>query len=344
MMFRVYRREAYDILKQVEVENGRDERRGAGYQASAPLENAVNVALALGRPLLVSGEPGCGKTELGFSVARKLGIARVYFFSVKSDGEARRLFYSYDTVGRFHAAQIGQARPVEGQADASSVDPRHFIEYQALGRAILDAYDLSDVAHLLGTRYSHPGQPQRSVVIVDEVDKAPRDFPNDLLNEIDQFWFRVPELCWGTGGAIPETPRKRIGREVQPFVVITSNSERQLPDAFLRRCIFHHITFPDPDTLRVIVDNRLAAMGITPPPGDVVNALDLVVRARQERLEKLPGTAELLDFLQAVSLHGAEAQQLPWTVRFAACLQALAKTEYDERALLGLLPTDVVGA
>jgi MoxR-like ATPase len=337
-MFRVYRRDADDVIAHVEVDNGLDELRGANYRASAALENAINVAAALGRPLLVSGEPGCGKTELGFSVARKLGIPAVRFFSVKSDAEAGRLFYSYDTVGRFHAAQIKQAGVAQAEAELSqSIDPRNFVEYQALGRAILDAHEMGDVSHLFGALYSYPSQPRRSVVVIDEIDKAPRDFPNDVLNEIDQFWFRVPELAWGSQRAVPETPRKRIRREFRPFVVITSNSERQLPDAFLRRCIFHHITFPDQDTLRAIVDNRLAAMGITPPPEDVGHVIDLVVRARRERLEKPPGTAELLDFVQAVCAHASEAPQQAWASRFAACIPALAKTEYDGRALSAMV-------
>ncbi len=297
-MFRVYRCDAPDVLKQVELENGIDERRGADYRASPALENAINVAAALGRPLLVSGESGCGKTELGFSVARKLGISRVHFFAVKSDSEAGRLFYAYDAIGRFHAAQIGHFTTDKLVSESSpAADPRPFIEYQALGRAILDAHQESDVAHLFAGLYKHPGRPQRSVVVIDEIDKAPRDFPNDLLNEIDQSWFRVPELGSSSGGRTPETPRKPIEPEVRPLVVITSNSERQLPDAFLRRCVFHHIKFPDGETLKIIVGNHLAAMGLKPPAPDVEQAVDLVVRARQQRLEKLPGTAELIDFL-----------------------------------------------
>src|SRR5262249_26053705 len=147
-----------------ELESGLDARRGANYRASEALENAVNVAIALGRPLLVSGEPGCGKTELGFAIARRLGVSRLHFYVVKSDSEARSLFYDYDTIGRFHAAQIGRVANPTAQSDA--VAARHFIEYRALGWAILDAYPSVEVEHLFTGQYRHPGQPQRSVVVI----------------------------------------------------------------------------------------------------------------------------------------------------------------------------------
>lgn len=336
-MFRHYRRNEGDVIRAVELDNAREEIRGADYQASAELENAVNVAITLGRPLLVSGEPGCGKTELGFSIARKLGIPRLHLFLVKSDSEARSLFYTYDAIGRFHAAQIGRAERGEREPVGAAQAP-DFIEYQALGRAILDAHQPSDVKRLAAGRYSHPAQPQRSVVIIDEIDKAPRDFPNDLLHEIDQMRFRVPEL--GSSGGEPETLSKdKIPEELRPIVVITSNSERQLPDAFLRRCIFHHIAFPDSATLKSIVDRMLDAMKIPPPPArDIDAAIVIMERARRERLEKLPGTAELLDFVRAVGRHAQDAPGQPTSARFAACLHALAKTEHDARILLDMLP------
>jgi MoxR-like ATPase len=192
------------------------------------------------------------------------------------------------------------------------------------------------VTHLAAGRYSHPAQPQRSVVIIDEIDKAPRDFPNDLLHEIDQLRFRVPEL--GSRGG--ETPTKdAIPEELRPIVVITSNSEQQLPDAFLRRCVFHHITFPDTTTLKSIVDRMLVAMKIPAlSAGEVDAAVGIMVRARHERLEKLPGTAELLDFVKAVAHHAEDAPGQPVSARFAACVYALAKTKHDARILLGMVP------
>jgi MoxR-like ATPase len=339
MPFRVFKREPDDDeLKEIVLDSGAEPDRGRNYRASEALENAVNVAIALGRPILVSGEPGCGKTELGFAIARKIRIPRLHFFSVKSDSEARALFYEYDTIGRFHAAQIGQpGAPADAKRDAA--DARHFIQYQALGRAILDAHELKDIMHLLAGQYRHPGGPQRSVVVIDEIDKAPRDFPNDLLNEIEQFWFRVPELGQA-GGPAPETPRIRIAPEVRPIVVITSNTERQLPDAFLRRCVYHHIAFPDDDTLKAIVEARMMRISQELATDDVGRSLRLMGKARQAAFEKAPGTAELIDFVQVLGKRAGDMPNEPWKARFHACTHALAKTAHDRDILKQLLDSE----
>src|SRR5262245_21827164 len=175
-------------------ENGREvPDKGRRYIFTDELSAAIDVAIGLGRPLLVSGDPGCGKTELGYAIARRLQIPRVHFFSTKSNSEARDLFYTYDAIGRFREAQV------RVDANVSPAEAADYIEFQALGRAILDAHRREDVAHLLRGRraYAHPGKPQRSVVIVDEIDKASRDFPNDLLREIEDLSFRVPEMARG---------------------------------------------------------------------------------------------------------------------------------------------------
>ena len=240
--FQKFDRTASDLIRTLEVDGGFDAQRGLDFSVSNALEHAINTALALGRPLLVSGETGCGKTELGFAIARKLGIMRVRFFVVKSDSEAQRLFYEYDAIRRFHAAQSAPTNLEDEKKGGDATDPRKFIRYHALGQAIIDASPPDLVRPLLPQRYELPQEPVRSVVIIDEIDKAPRDFPNDLLNEIDQLWFRVPELAdWVT---VPETPRAKIPASLRPMIVITSNLERQLPDAFLRRCVFHHIKYP----------------------------------------------------------------------------------------------------
>jgi MoxR-like ATPase len=348
MDFTAFHREAPDVLTAIELENGPDRIRGVDYRASPALENAVNVAIALGRPLLVSGEPGCGKTELAFAIARKLGILRLHFYAVKSDSEAKSLFYEYDTIGRFHAAQIGRAPGDNGHPGPRNFNTRDFIEYRALGRAILDAHKAEDIAHLAAGRYTHPGAPQRSVVLIDEIDKAPRDFPNDLLNEVDQFWFRVPELGFETGEHAPETP-KGVFSEARPIVVITSNSERHLPDAFLRRCVYHHIAFPDTDTLRRIVDARVTTLARTlgvkdaqspDAENDVSRAFWLIGEARSAALEKPPGTAELIDFVQVVRRRGRERSDEPWKERFGACIHALAKTEHDFQVIADILASE----
>src|SRR5215471_12991577 len=155
------------------------------------LSHAVNVALILGMPLLVTGEPGTGKTQLASVIADALSCP-LHKFEVKSTSMARDLFYTFDAVVSFKMRDI--------------TDQRVFIRYQALGRAILDAFPADAVAHLLpkqGNDYIHEG-PRRAVVLIDEIDKAPRDFPNDLLNEVERLYFRIPELWNATSpGAEP---------------------------------------------------------------------------------------------------------------------------------------------
>ena len=321
-----------DELEEVEVEHGIDTRRGRNYRFSEALANAINVALLLGRPLLVSGQPGCGKTELGFAIARRLGIRRIHFFSAKSDLEARRLFYEFDALGRFQAAQTPGA-------PAERISPRNFIRYQALGRAILDAYGSQEVGHLATASYAPPERPTRSVVIVDEIDKAPRDFPNDLLNEIDQLWFRVDELALeqNTDGARPmngagcETPKTPISEDVRPIIVITSNIERQLPDAFLRRCIFHHIVV-DKATREDIVKKRLLKGTYSEPELKEVFAL-IDWACQPGRLERAPGLAEAINFASAFAGSQIRAEGECVEVRFLRCVSSLAKSEKDAQSL-----------
>ena len=158
-------------------------------------------------------------------MAEELGFGEPLKFETKSNSSSRDLFYYYDTVGRFHAAQTRE----------DTASPLDYITYNALGAAILRANEIDHVKDWLPPDFFHPGK-SRSVVLIDEVDKAPRDFPNDILNEIEHLYFRVPEL-----GNI----QIRAPKDMQPLVVITSNSEKHLPDAFLRRCIFYHIAFPE---------------------------------------------------------------------------------------------------
>jgi MoxR-like ATPase len=163
------------------------------YVPDPDLSHAVNVALLLGMPLLVTGEPGTGKTQLAYVVADALQCP-AHKFETKSTSTARDLFYTFDAITSFKMRDV--------------TDPRKFIRYQALGRAILDAYAAPEIEKLLpaGTSdYTHAG-PRRAVVLIDEIDKAPRDFPNDLLNEIERLYFRISELGnIGTPGADPGT-------------------------------------------------------------------------------------------------------------------------------------------
>ena len=284
---------------------------GRNYEADEDLEAAVNVALILSRPLLVSGAPGCGKTQLGYAIARNLGIERVYFFSVKSTSEARDLFYGYDAIGRFQAAQIAAVERSLSDGGSAAPPPKvgDYIEYRALGAAILDAHQKEDVSHLLAGRYEHPGRPRRSVVVIDEIDKAPRDFPNDLLDEVDRMKFRVPELLqWARAmNRSPETPSlDKTRSDTRPIVVVTSNSEKQLPDPFLRRCVFAELGFPiDDEKGREKLDRIVSAVLDQTAPGQAQTIAEavrkLIFEYRRRNLVRRPGIAELLDAARVVA-------------------------------------------
>ena len=265
----------------------------SGYIPHPDLSHAVNVALILGMPLLLTGEPGTGKTQLAYAVAHELGCGSPLKFEAKSTSQARDLFYTYDALSAFKMKD--------------EVDSKRFVRYQALGRAILEAYEPAKVAHLWPTGVPHSG-PKRSVVLIDEIDKAPRDFPNDLLNEIDQLYFRIPELgedrkSPGADGGEPVPPRFR------PIVILTSNSEKGLPDPFLRRCVYFDIPFPSRDEMPEIVAARVEELGPRDPL--VVDAIQFFYALRRSAggltLKKEPSTAELLNWLQVLRMRGAKA-------------------------------------
>ena len=225
----------------------------ADYIATPDLEVAVNAAILLQRPLLVKGEPGTGKTELARQVARSLGLPLVEWH-VKSTTRAAQGLYEYDAVSRLRDGQLGDARVN---------DVRNYIRPGPLWRA----FDADE----------------RLVLLIDEIDKADIEFPNDLLQELDRMEFFVYE----TG----ETIRARQ----RPVVIITSNNEKELPDAFLRRCFFHYIRFPDAETLARIVEVHFP--GIKPR---LVNAaLTQFFEIRETPgLRKKPSTSEVLDWLK----------------------------------------------
>lgn len=207
------------------------------YLADPGLRDACNVALLLGQPLLLTGEPGTGKTLFAYSLAWELGFDEPLKFETKSTSTARDLFYNYDPLRQFQDAQSG----IVGKS------PLDYLTYNALGIAILLTGEQSEIKNFVPPDFIHPGK-RRSIVLIDEVDKATRDFPNDILNELEHLYFRVPELGNVEIQANPE---------LQPIVVITSNSEKDLPDAFLRRCVYYNIPFPQKERLADIVTNRL---------------------------------------------------------------------------------------
>jgi MoxR-like ATPase len=267
--------------------------KASGYRPDPGLVDAVNVALILRQPLLLTGEPGTGKTQLAYSVSWELGYGEPLVFETKSTSMARDLFYTYDTLGRFHAAQLKEG----------SLNGLDYITYNALGAAILRANSREAVEAWLPKKFGHGG-PRRSVVLIDEIDKAPRDFPNDLLNEVDNMYFKVPEL-----GLMDEPIR--APDDMRPVLIITSNSEKHLPDAFLRRCVYYNIPFPGRDRLIEIVESRIERFrgpaGNGSRPRLMSDALDFfsILRGMDE-LRKKPATAELLGWLTYLTERGAE--------------------------------------
>ena len=224
-----------------------------GYVATDDLTLAVNAAVTLERPLLVKGEPGTGKTELARQVAGALGLP-IIEWHVKSTTKAQQGLYEYDAVSRLRDSQLGDARVN---------DVRNYIRKGKLWQA-----------------FEAPG---KVVLLIDEIDKADIEFPNDLLQELDRMEFHVYE----TGDSIRAIHR--------PIVIITSNNEKELPDAFLRRCFFHYIRFPDIDTMRAIVDVHFPGI----KEALLTTALTQFYELRDmPGLKKKPSTSEVLDWLK----------------------------------------------
>ncbi|MBK1968296.1 MoxR family ATPase [Brevundimonas diminuta] len=225
----------------------------SNYIATDDLKVAVNAAVALERPLLIKGEPGTGKTVLAYELARALN-APLITWHVKSTTKAHNGLYEYDAVSRLRDSQLGDERVH---------DVRNFLKKGKLWEAFT--------------------APVRPVLLIDEIDKADIEFPNDLLQELDRMEFYVQET--------DET----IRAEIRPVVVITSNNEKELPDAFLRRCFFHYIRFPDAETMQDIVEVHFPGI----KPRLVSEALKTFYEIRDTPgLKKKPSTSELLDWLK----------------------------------------------
>ena len=223
------------------------------YVATDDLTVAVNAAVALERPLLVKGEPGTGKTELARQVAAALGLPMIEW-AIKSTTKAQQGLYEYDAVSRLRDSQLG--------------DPR-----------------VQDVANYIrkGKLWQAFEADGKVVLLIDEIDKADIEFPNDLLQELDRMEFFVYE----TGETVRATQR--------PIVIITSNNEKELPDAFLRRCFFHYIRFPDPETMKRIVEVHFPGI----KQDLLATALTQFYELREQQgLKKKPSTSEVLDWLK----------------------------------------------
>lgn len=327
------------------MENDTGTDKGKIYLFSPAIEAAVDVAIGLGRPLLVAGEPGSGKTELGYAIARRMGIKTLYFFAAKSSSEAGDLFYTYDAIRRFREAQLAEIRARAAQAQGAvfqEPEVGDFIKYRALGRAILDAHSKETIGPLVKGKGAPelPDNPRRSVVIVDEIDKAPRDFSNDLLREIEDISFRVPELQ-GVRAIDSTPPGSKIPEGCKPIIIITSNEESQLPDAFLRRCVFLALDFPDEQRLRDILNSHLGAKkdpggGASLAAADRDILLTLFASLRGQNMQKSPGIAELVDAGRILAARPADAPARNWLGRLAP---ALVKLKADLPAFDAVLPS-----
>ncbi|MBR1674968.1 MAG: MoxR family ATPase [Eubacterium sp.] len=241
------------------------------YVASEELMKAVNVAVALEKPLLIKGEPGTGKTMLAQAISEAMG-KKLIIWNIKSTTKAQEGLYVYDTIQRLYDSQFGN----EG------VD--NIEQYIKLGK--------------LGEAFS---EEEQCILLIDEIDKADLEFPNDLLWELDKMEFYIHET------------KKTVKAKTRPIVIITSNAEKELPDAFLRRCIFHYITFPDKEEMEEIVKVHFSELD----ENLLKYAMSTFYWIRSiKEVRKKPSTSELIDWLQALMIGGIEPetirQKLPY--------------------------------
>lgn len=241
------------------------------YVASEELMASVNVAIALKKPLLIKGEPGTGKTMLAEAVAKSLG-KKLIIWNIKSTTKAQEGLYVYDTIQRLYDGQFGE----EGVDDIS-----RYIKLGKLG----EAFD-SD---------------EQVVLLIDEIDKADLEFPNDLLWELDQMEFYINET------------KRTVKAKHRPIVIITSNAEKELPDAFLRRCIFHYIDFPNDELMEEIVKVHYPDV----EENLLKSAMSVFYNIRSLRdIRKKPSTSELIDWINALQIGGISADKIKSTLPF----------------------------
>lgn len=283
------------------------------YVASPEVAETVNLAIHLRRPLLVEGEPGCGKTRLADSIAAELGLGEPVKISVKSTSRARDLLYRFNAIRRLQDAQDATNR------DARSIHP--YLSLGPLGKAIQEE--------------------RRSVVLIDEVDKADIDFPNDLLDVLDTFAFQVDDLP--EEEEAESLARNRFGRTVtappggEPIVVITSNREKRLPEPFLRRCLYVHLRFPeDPGVLAEIVRKNLDRTADELSQELLEAAVEAFRKVRDASIsvdaQKPPTTSELIDWVRILHWKEADPASLRTPGELPPYWQALFKTLPDLEA------------
>lgn len=338
----------------------------AGYDLTdEALIAAVQTAMLLGQPLILAGEPGVGKTSLAAALAHRLRLVFHDPVQVKSVTTGLDLFYAFDEVARFRDAGAGAAAAARIAEEA--VEPkglRDYVRFSSLGRAILwsagpdarvatgsvapseilgketgekglrlgDLFPLEFRRAVVGddgsVDYEPITAPRRSLALLDELDKAPRDAPNDVLGELEGLSFRIRELDIEITAAAP----------TWPILLITSNSERSLPDAFLRRCVFHWIEFPEPERLRRIVAARCADdYGFDAEDPLLVSGTQVFMMLRDKVENKRPATAELISFLVALIEFGfaRSATVSADDPRVTRLFGTMMKTQVDLAAALG---------
>ena len=245
------------------------------YIAGEELLNSVNVAMALQKPLLIKGEPGTGKTMLAEAIAESLGMELI-IWSIKSTTKAQDGLYLYDTVQRLYDSQFG-----EGNVG----DIKQYIRLGKLGEAFTSE--------------------KQCVLLIDEIDKADLEFPNDLLWELDKMEFYIPET------------KETVKAKHRPIVIITSNAEKELPDAFLRRCIFHYIEFPDQQQMEKIIRVHFDHVDETL----LTQAMQAFYAIRSiDAVEKKPSTSELVDWIRALQLSGVDVSKIAREIPFIGVL------------------------
>lgn len=273
------------------------------YRPSEDLEIAMNTAIAVGAPLLLTGEPGTGKTQAAYFAAWQLGLGEPLHFQAKTNSQATDLLYEFDTVRYFRDAHL---EGLAGDAVASDLNKSDYIEKRSLWQAF--------------ERATETDKP--SVLLIDEIDKAPRDFPNDLLHEVQEMRFRIKE-----------TDEEITCRDnLRPILFITSNDERRLPDAFLRRCVSHHIELTE-DLLREAVN---AHKGLYPDLSQefVKLAISRFMAIRSRSREKPPATGELLAWLQVLAIEtGNDLNVLNADLSKLPFLEVLIKTREDRESM-----------
>lgn len=261
------------------------------YIASRDLSIAVNAAIQLEKPLLIKGEPGTGKTLLGYEIAKALN-KKLFTWHIKSTTTAQQGLYEYDAVSRLRDSQLGEEK-------------------------------INDISNYIikGQLWEAFESDEQVVLLIDEIDKADIEFPNDLLLELDKMEF----YCYET--------KKTIHAKFRPIIIITSNNEKELPDAFLRRCFFHYISFPDRATLKEIIDVHYDNL-----EEDLVQrAMDIFYKLRDNRgIKKKPSTSEIIDWLKLLMIGKITTQELDEVKnshQIPPYLGALLKNEKDKEVV-----------